>query len=94
VLDTLCEARTRFDSALGDDPQDTMLKLATTSITAKRADFFKPGAPNYRKDIDLSAKYRIIAEPQNSTRARVLPVDETPRPCCLRHARTGLHPVF
>jgi hypothetical protein len=94
VLDTLCEARTRLVSALGDDPQDTKLKLATTSITGKREDFFKREAPNYRKDIDLSAKYRIIAEPQNSTRARAPPAEETPRPCFLRAARTDVHPVF
>src|SRR5271170_3114320 len=53
-LDTLCEARTRVASLLGDDPQDKKLKLATTSTTGKRADFFKREAPNCRKNRDLS----------------------------------------
>jgi hypothetical protein len=55
-LDTLCEARTRVVSLLGDDPQETKLKLAMTSTAGKRADFFKREAPNYRKTRDLSAK--------------------------------------
>jgi hypothetical protein len=94
VLDTLCEARTRFVSALGDDPQDTKLKLATTSTTSKSADFFKREAPNCRKNRDLSAKYRIIAEPLNSTRPKLRPLTKRFDPACLRHARTGVHPVF
>jgi hypothetical protein len=63
VLDTLCEASTRLVNVFEDDPQDTKLKLATTSTTGKRANFFKREAPNCRKNRDLSAKYRIIAEP-------------------------------
>jgi len=55
-LETLCEARTRVVSLLGDDPQDTKLKLATASAAGKKADFFKREAPNYRKTGDLSAK--------------------------------------
>jgi hypothetical protein len=41
VLDTLCEASTRLVNVFEDDPQDTKLKLATTSTTGKRANFFK-----------------------------------------------------
>jgi hypothetical protein len=38
------------------EPQETKLKLASTSATGKRADFFKRQAPNYSKIRDLRAK--------------------------------------
>jgi hypothetical protein len=93
-LDTLCEARTRVVRGGVDPPQDTKLKLATTSRAGKRADFFKRQAPNYRKTGDLSAKYGIITERPSPALAAASRVDRNPRLLCLSGARTGAHPVF
>ena len=89
ALNTLCEARTRVVSAFGDDPQDTKLKLATTSTTGKKADFFKREAPNYRKTRDLSAKYGIIAERRNSP--ALGPKKRLASPCRMQEAALILY---
>jgi hypothetical protein len=69
-LEALCEAKTRSVNLLGavvldvdPPPQETRPKSTDKDAACSRADFFKLQAPNHRKTRDLSAKYRIIAEP-------------------------------
>jgi hypothetical protein len=65
--ETPCETRTRVLSRLGgwfeelDEPQEIKLKLNTMRQDASRARF-KRGAPKDMKNLDLSAKWGIIAD--------------------------------
>src|ERR1700734_1713474 len=69
-LEALCEARTRSVNLLGaavldfdPPPHEIRPRRTDKGRACSRADFFKLQAPNHRKTRDLSAKYRIIAEP-------------------------------
>lgn len=68
-LETLCEARTRVVSPLGGsaifgplEPQEARVKQAATSRVGKNAALFKQQAPKDKKNLDLGAKKRIIAD--------------------------------